>query len=102
MDLASSPHSTAVHGFAILGHVIAIVFIVALWIAVAFLLFMGAIGVFRWVAKSPIAAIACFLVVGSITTWIAAVFASSWAIAILIGVGAGLICLAIGSLNYDG
>ena len=101
MNLGSSPHNTAVHGFTILSHIVVIFLMAAVWIGAAFLLFMGAVGVLRWVAKSPVAAIGCFVIVGGITTWIAALFASSWAIAILIGAGAGLVCLAIVGLNYD-
>jgi hypothetical protein len=97
----SSPHNTALHGFAILWRIVGVILILVCCVIALFLVFFGLMGIVQLFKQHPGPAIAGFLVLGGLVTWISAIFVSSWAIALLIGAGAGAVCLAIMGLSLD-
>jgi hypothetical protein len=99
--LANPPRDAILHAGSFLGHIIVILFIGALWVIVAFLVFMGAVGIAGWFKESPGAVVISFLVVGAVVTVVAGLFVSSWGIALLVGTGAGAVWLGVNGLHHN-
>lgn len=85
----------------LLGHIFVILFIGALWVIVAFLIFMGGVGIASWFRDSPAAVVINFLVVGAIVTVVAGLIVSSWGIALLVGAGGGAVWLGFNGMHHN-
>lgn len=100
-ELATSPHDTAIHGLGDLGHIIIILLFVAMWVIVAFLVFLGGVFIVEFIKDSPAGAIICFLIIGAVATVVGAlIFASwGWGVILLFGAGAGIVGTAIMAMH---